>query len=86
MLDWGLFRNGAGDRTMSLRKMLSTQAMVRDGQEQMIPRDVVPGDILIFSTRGQKWWSMRWWFRTAELRVDESVLTGESRGHRQGRY
>ena len=63
----------------SLREMLSPQAMVlRDGQEQMIPaRDVVPGDILILAP-GAKVVADAMVVQTAELRVDESVLTGES--------
>ncbi|MEH6523901.1 cation-translocating P-type ATPase [Sulfitobacter sp.] len=63
----------------SLRKMLSPQAMVlRDGQEQMIPaRDIVPGDILVLAP-GAKVAADGLVVQSVELRVDESVLTGES--------
>lgn len=63
----------------SLKKMLSPQAMVlRDGQERMIPaRDIVPGDILIL-TPGAKIAADATLLQASNLRVDESVLTGES--------
>ena len=63
----------------SLRKLLSPQALVlRDGQEQRIPaRDIVPGDVLILSA-GTKVAADAELFRSSELGVDESVLTGES--------
>jgi Ca2+-transporting ATPase len=63
----------------SLRKMLSPQAMVlRDGQEQVIPaRDIVPGDILVLAP-GAKVAADGLVVQSVELRVDESVLTGES--------
>ena len=63
----------------SLRNLLSPQALVlRDGQEQRIPaRDIVPGDILILSA-GTKISADAELLRLTDLRVDESVLTGES--------
>ena len=63
----------------ALRKLLSPQAMVlRDGQEQVIPaKEIVPGDVLVLSP-GDKVAADATLIRTAELAVDESVLTGES--------
>ncbi|MGB5864595.1 MAG: cation-transporting P-type ATPase, partial [Sulfitobacter sp.] len=63
----------------ALRAMLSPQAMVlRDSQEQVIPaRDIVPGDMIIL-TPGSKIAADAVTLATVELRVDESVLTGES--------
>ncbi|MGC1506403.1 MAG: cation-transporting P-type ATPase [Sulfitobacter sp.] len=63
----------------SLRKMLSPQAMVlRGGQEQMIPaREIVPEDILVLAP-GAKVAADGVILQAAELRVDESILTGES--------
>lgn len=63
----------------SLRKLLSPQALVvRNGQDQRIPaRDVVPGDTLLLSA-GSKVAADARLLRISELRVDESVLTGES--------
>ncbi|WP_257883463.1 cation-translocating P-type ATPase [Roseobacter insulae] len=63
----------------ALRKMLSPKAMViRDGQEQIVPsRDIVPGDILVLAP-GAKIAADALLLRASELRVDESVLTGES--------
>ncbi len=63
----------------SLRKMLAPQAMVlRGGQEQMIPaRDIVPGDILVLAP-GAKVAADAAVLQASDLRVDESVLTGES--------
>jgi P-type Ca2+ transporter type 2C len=63
----------------ALRKLMSPQAMVlRDGQEQIIPaREIVPGDILVLAP-GAKVAADALLIRSAELAVDESVLTGES--------
>ncbi len=63
----------------SLRKLLSPQAMVlRDGQEQLVPaREIVPGDLLVL-TPGAKVAADGVMVRATDLRVDESVLTGES--------
>ena len=63
----------------ALRKLLSPQAMVlRDGQEQLIAaRDIVPGDILVLAP-GAKIAADAVLVRVADLRVDESILTGES--------
>lgn len=63
----------------ALRALMSPQAMVlRDGQEQVVPaRDIVPGDILILAP-GDKVAADANVLRSAELAVDESILTGES--------
>lgn len=63
----------------ALRKLMSPQAMVlRDGQEKIVPaRDIVPGDILVFAP-GAKIAADATVTQSAELTVDESVLTGES--------
>ncbi|WP_295312145.1 cation-transporting P-type ATPase [Roseobacter sp.] len=63
----------------ALRNMLAPMAMVlRDGQEKIIPaREIVPGDILVLAP-GAKIAADAVVIRSAELTVDESVLTGES--------
>ncbi|MGA9251349.1 MAG: HAD-IC family P-type ATPase [Roseobacter sp.] len=63
----------------ALRKLMSPQAMVlRDGQEQVVPaKEIVPGDILVLSP-GDRVAADATLIRSAELAVDESVLTGES--------
>lgn len=63
----------------SLRRILAPKAMVlRDGAEQSIPaREVVPGDILVLLP-GIKIAADAVLIRSSELRVDESILTGES--------
>ncbi|WP_298864352.1 cation-transporting P-type ATPase [uncultured Sulfitobacter sp.] len=63
----------------ALRAMLSPQAMVlREGQEQMIAaREIVPDDIIVL-TAGSKVAADAVIIAAAELRIDESVLTGES--------
>lgn len=63
----------------SLRALLSPKAMVlRDGQEQLVEtRDIVPGDILVLAP-GTKIAADAGLIRAVELRIDESVLTGES--------
>lgn len=63
----------------ALRELLSPQALVvRDGQEQIIPaKDIVPGDILVFAP-GVKIAADATLVNVADLKVDESILTGES--------
>lgn len=63
----------------SLRQLMSPKAMVlRGGAEQVIPaREIVPGDILVLSP-GAKVAADAELLTVSSLRVDESVLTGES--------
>ena len=63
----------------SLRKLLSPKALViRGGKEQIIPaRNIVPGDLLVLSP-GVKIAADAALVNASELKVDESVLTGES--------
>ncbi len=63
----------------SLRALLAPKAMViRDGLERLIPaRDIVPGDILVLGP-GTKVAADADLIRAVDVRVDESILTGES--------
>ncbi|MFK7938776.1 MAG: cation-translocating P-type ATPase [Roseovarius sp.] len=63
----------------ALRKMLSPQALViREGHEQLIPaREIVPGDILVLGP-GVNVAADAVLLKTAGLKLDESILTGES--------
>lgn len=63
----------------SLRSMVRTEAgVVRDGQERSVPsEDLVPGDLILLEPGGKVPVDLRL-VRLAELRVDESALTGES--------
>ncbi len=63
----------------SLRQLMSPKAMViRDGAERIIPaREIVPGDILVLSP-GTKIAADAALLSVSSLRIDESVLTGES--------
>lgn len=60
--------------------MVRTQAkVVRDGHEQTVPsEDLVPGDLVLVVEAGDKIPADLRLVRLAELRVDESTLTGES--------
>lgn len=63
----------------ALQNMLATSARVlRDGIEQMIDtRDIVPGDLVLLEA-GDKVPADLSILTAAQLRVDESILTGES--------
>ncbi|WGW06025.1 cation-translocating P-type ATPase [Tropicibacter oceani] len=63
----------------ALKKVLSPKAMViRDGQEQVIAaRELVPGDLIVLGP-GAKVPADGALGRAVDLRIDESVLTGES--------
>ncbi|MCH0540832.1 HAD-IC family P-type ATPase [Streptomyces sp. MUM 203J] len=63
----------------SLRSMARTTArVVRDGRERTVPsEDLVPGDLVLVEAGAKVPADIRL-LRVAELRVDESALTGES--------
>ncbi len=63
----------------ALRSIVTTHArVVRDGQVQRLPaEDVVPGDLVLVEAGDKVPADLRL-LRVAELRVDESALTGES--------
>lgn len=63
----------------ALRSMLSpTSVVVRDGEEVVIPsREIVPGDLVIVATGAVVPADLRL-VAGAQIRADESVLTGES--------
>lgn len=63
----------------ALRALLSPQAMVlRDGREQVIAaRDIVPGDVLVLAP-GARVAADAQIIHSADLTIDESILTGES--------
>ncbi|MCM4081228.1 HAD-IC family P-type ATPase [Paractinoplanes hotanensis] len=62
-----------------LRSMVRTQAMVvRDGRQRIVPsEDLVPGDLVLLEAGDKVPADLRL-IRLAELRVNESALTGES--------
>ena len=70
--------------TEALRKLLPTYArIVRDGQERRIPaEELVPGDVMLLE-EGEHISADARLVRAAELRVDQSTLTGESRAVRK---
>ncbi|WP_290557010.1 HAD-IC family P-type ATPase [Aestuariivita sp.] len=63
----------------ALRNMMSPKALVlRDGHEQVIAaRELVPGDLIVLNA-GDKVPADATLIHSVELRLDESVLTGES--------
>ncbi len=70
--------------TAALRHLLSPYARVlRDGKDQRIPAtDVVPGDVLLLA-EGDRIAADARLVQEAELRVDQSTLTGESHAVRK---
>jgi Ca2+-transporting ATPase len=75
---WQEYR--AEKATQALRKLLPTYARVlRDGEEQRIlAEDLVPGDVILLEEGDSISADCRL-VQEAELRVDQSTLTGESR-------
>ncbi|MEZ4736176.1 MAG: cation-transporting P-type ATPase [Caldilineaceae bacterium] len=71
--------------TEALRRLLPTYVRVlRDGMEQRIPSaDLVPGDLMLLA-EGDHISADGRLVRDAELQVDQSTLTGESRPVRKG--
>ncbi len=63
----------------ALRKILPDQALcLRDGQEvKLLAEDLVPGDVLVLQ-EGEKVTADARLLESSGLRIDESVLTGES--------
>lgn len=63
----------------ALEKMVVDQArVIRDGQDQLIDaKGIVPGDIVVFE-EGDKLPADLRIFRAVDLRINESILTGES--------
>ena len=76
----GTIQEGKAQNTLrALKSYATTEATVlRDGRELLIPdREVVPGDILVFSEGGKVAADARI-LSARGLRIDESALTGES--------
>lgn len=75
---WQEYR--AEKATEALRRMLPVYARVlRDGEEQRIPAaDLVPGDVILLA-EGDSLSADARLVQDAELRMDQSTLTGESR-------
>ncbi|UCC16700.1 MAG: HAD-IC family P-type ATPase, partial [Dehalococcoidales bacterium] len=76
----GTFQESQAERAMeALLEMAAPKAKVkRDGNIQTIPaREIVPGDIILFEA-GDKAPADVMLIESANLRVDESALTGES--------
>lgn len=60
------------------RAMVSEALVIRNGERQKVPaRDLVPGDIVLIQSGDKVPADIRL-FKTRELRIDESTLTGES--------
>jgi magnesium-transporting ATPase (P-type) len=76
----GFIQEGKAEKALeAIRTMLSNQATVlRDNKRKMIPADeLVPGDI-VFLQSGDKVPADARLLRIKDLRIDESILTGES--------
>lgn len=76
----GFIQEGKAERALdAVRGMLSPQAVVtRDGHRRTIPADqLVPGDVVHLQSGDRVPAELRL-FRVKSLRVDESILTGES--------
>lgn len=76
----GFIQEGKAEKALdAIRNMLSHQAMVRrDGKNVLIPAEqLVPGDIVILESGDKVPADLRL-FQVINLRIDESMLTGES--------
>ena len=76
----GLVQSWRADQALAaLKKLSAAQATVlRGGQVQQVPaQGLVPGDIVLLEAGNQVPADLRL-FKTAQLKVDESALTGES--------
>jgi len=77
----GAIQEGKAQNTLlALKKFVETRATVlRDGQELIVPdKEVVPGDIIILQ-EGEKVPADARLITTANLKIDEAALTGESK-------
>jgi len=77
----GFFQEYKAERAIKALKQMITQTsiVIRDGKEMEIPsRKIVPGDILVLRT-GEKIPADCLVLEEKELKVNESVLTGESK-------
>ena len=76
----GFLQEGKAERALeAVKNLLSQQAVVlRDGRRQVVPAEqVVPGDV-VFVQSGDRVPADARLFQSRELRIDESMLTGES--------
>lgn len=76
----GFIQEGKAEEALeAVRNMLSAQAVVlRDGQRSTMAADrLVPGDVVFLQSGDRVAADLRM-LRTKELRIDESILTGES--------
>ena len=76
----GLYQEGKAEKSLqAIRQMLAPNARVwRDGHLQTLAAtELVPGDVVSVSSGDNLPADLRW-FRSVNLRIDESALTGES--------
>lgn len=76
----GFIQEGKAEKALdAIRKMLSQQAMVkRDGRFTSLPAEqLVPGDVVMLQSGDKVPADLRL-FKIKELRIEESMLTGES--------
>lgn len=76
----GFIQEGKAEKALeAIRQMLSPQATVlRDGHPRTVPaQELVPGDVVLLQSGDRVPADLRL-FRVKDLRIDESLLTGES--------